>query len=382
MLPEPGNEAKARSENLACAIREAIESAGGSIGFDDYMRLALHTPGLGYYGGGSEPFGQGGDFITAPEISPLFARCLARQCAQVLAVIPNGDILEFGAGSGALAAGLLDALEDFGQLPRRYRILELSGSLRKRQSERLARWAGCVEWLEAWPASCFRGVVLANEVLDALPVTCFMLGADGVFERRVGWSEDGFEWRAQPADEILKARIEALLQSLPASLPAGYQSEISLQLPAWLKALSEPLAQGLALLIDYGYPRREYYHPQRGSGTLLCHYRHRAYDDPFWYPGLQDISANLDFTTVAEAGEAAGFKLSGYTTQAQFLLACGIEDLYDPAADEHARLQVSQQIKRLTLPSEMGERFQVMALGKDLDLPLMGFRLRDYRWRL
>lgn len=386
-LPEPDEEAKARSQRLMRMIRQAIDDNAGGIGFDRYMAVALYEPALGYYHARAHKFGAGGDFTTAPEISPLFAWCLARQCAQVLEHIGNGDVLEFGAGSGVLAAELLIELESIGALPRRYFILELSGELRQRQSELLAdrvpRLLERVEWLQTLPACGFKGVVLANEVLDAMPVKCFALRGSEIGERLVGYSTGGeLIWVERPADAHLCAKVGDIIAGSIEPLPDGYCSEFNVALRAWMRALAERMVQALVLIVDYGYPRREYYHPQRRQGTLLCHYRHRAHDDPFFYPGLQDISANVDFTAVAEAGVAAGLALKGYTSQVQFLLANGIEQFYARAGNDLQRLQFSQHIKRLILPSEMGERFQVMAFGKGIETPLRGFSRRDYRARL
>jgi SAM-dependent MidA family methyltransferase len=368
-------------------IARAVTAASGSIGFDEYMVTALYDPALGYYHAATTKFGRGGDFVTAPEVSPVFAWCLAARCAKVLRQVGDGDVLEFGAGSGALAAELLCELERLDAVPRRYFILELSGELRRRQIERLRARAPHlierVEWLQALPDAGLRGVVLANEVLDAMPVQCFTLRTNEVLERRVGCSANGdLTWLEEQADPRLKARVQAIIETLPEPLPNGYFSELNPALGAWMLALSERLDQALVLIIDYGYPRREYYHPQRGQGTLLCHYKHRAHDDPFFYPGLQDISANVDFTAVAQAGAAARLKLLGYTSQAQFLLHSGIDAFSSRATNERERLQLAQQIKRLVLPGEMGERFQIMALGRNIDKPSNGFAGRDLRARL
>lgn len=385
-LPDPDPDAKAISAALLDKMRRAIDAAGGSIGFEQYMAMALYEPGLGYYHNGSAKFGAGGDFVTAPEISPLFARVIARHCARALGERQGGDILEFGAGSGALAAEALAELDRLGALPRRYLILELSGELRRRQHELLRDQAphllARVEWLQTLPAAGFTGVVLANEVLDAMPVTCFAVRADERFERRVGCDPAGkLIWRESPADRRTRARVAAITASLPEPLPDGYRGEFNPALDAWMNALGARLAGGLVLICDYGYPRAEYYHSQRYQGTLLCHYRHRAHDDPFFYPGLQDIGANVDFTAVAEAAAAADLELLAYTNQAQFLLAGGVLEALEQAVDEKERLRMAQQIKRLTLPGEMGDRFQVMALGKNY-APTTQFSLRDFRARL
>jgi SAM-dependent MidA family methyltransferase len=385
MLTEPDPEARECSRRLLNRIKRAIDAEQGSIGFDRYMDMALYDPALGYYRAGARKFGASGDFVTAPEVSPLFACGIARACAPVLSGLEQGDILEFGAGSGILAVEVLAELERLNALPRRYCILELSGDLAARQAEllraRLPHLLPRFAWLQALPKSGFEGVVLANEVLDAMPARCFSLSAGEIQERRVGCSVKGnLMWVERPADASLRAQVQAILAELPEPLPDGYCSELNPALAAWIATLSDRLRQGLVLITDYGYPRREYYHPQRRQGTLLCHYRHRAHDDPFFCPGLQDISANVDFTAVAEAGAAAGLQLLAYGSQAQLMISSGIHEAILHASDEMQRLRFTQQIKRLILPSEMGDRFQVMALGRNVELRLDAFR--DQRSRL
>jgi SAM-dependent MidA family methyltransferase len=385
ILPQPKAASAARSQRLVQEIRRTIDHQDGNIGFDRYMDLALYHPALGYYHASAPKFGAGGDFVTAPEISSLFARRLARFCAQTLSAVGDGDMLEFGAGSGLLAAELLLKLERLSALPRRYLILELSGELRQRQTELLRQRAphlfNRLEWLQDLPAPEFKGVVLANEVLDAMPVKCFKLRGQEIFERRVSCVGDGLGWLERPADARFQAQLRAIIDALPEPLQDNYCSELNPALNAWMHALAERLKRALVLIVDYGYPRHDYYHPQRRQGTLLCHYRHRAHDDPFFYPGLQDISASVDFTAAAHAGTAAGLNLLGYTSQTQFLLADNLDELLAGAASELEYLQMAQQLKRLTLPDEMGERFQIMALGRDIRAP-QGFTRRDYRGRL
>lgn len=387
-LPEPAPDAWEHSSWLAGLIRREMSQQEGRLAFDRFMELALYAPGLGYYAAGARKFGEAGDFVTAPEISPLFGRCVARQCRQVLAFLDGGDLLEFGAGTGALAADLLLELEALASLPGRYLILELSPDLRQRQRETLAARAphllDRVEWLDALPDPGFRGAVVANEVLDAMPVSRFRIGEDGVREGFVCWRDEGFRafWD-EPLTPGLEEAVSALQECL-GGFDAGYESELNLRAGPWLRELAQSMEAGAVLLIDYGYPRTEYYHPQRSAGTLLCHYRHRAHGDPLILPGLQDITAHVDFTAVARAGLDAGFDLGGYTTQAHFLLGCGLDALI-AASDPHdvkAHLTLMQGVKRLTLPSEMGERFQVLALTRRLDRPLAGFSLRDLRGRL
>jgi SAM-dependent MidA family methyltransferase len=380
-FPVPSPEAQAHSEALIVRLAEAIAAGGGSIPFAQYMNLALYAPGLGYYSAGSRKFGAEGDFVTAPEVSPLFSQCLSRQCAQVLAEV-GGDILEFGAGTGTMAADILLQLERMEALPPHYLILELSAELQQRQRRTLEQKAphllGRVQWLEQLPAS-FRGVVLANEVLDAMPVHR-VLHRDGQWqELAVGWDGQRFCWQAVPLqDSAVAARLKGL-----DNLPEPYTTEVCTHADAWIAQLGDMLQAGLILLIDYGFPRHEYYHPERSQGTLMCHYRHRAHDDPFVYPGLQDITAHVDFTAVAEAALPAGLSVYGYTSQAIFLLATGLEQAMEGVEDAEQQYRLAQQIKTLTLPSEMGELFKVMALGKGLaETELMGFALNDMRGKL
>lgn len=383
-LPAPDAEAQAHSARLSAHIREALEAAGGRLDFARFMELALYAPGLGYYSAGARKFGEAGDFVTAPELSPLFSRCVARQCAQVLAEA-GGEILEFGAGSGVMAAEILAELERLGRLPTRYAILELSAELRQRQAQTLeARVPGLAErvvWLEQLPDS-FSGVVLANEVLDAMPVHRFRLTPAGVEELYVQWDGERFAWQAGPPGEPrLAERAQALAQAF--GLGPGYESEINLRAEDWVRGLGQWLERGLVLLFDYGFPRHEYYHPQRVGGTLMCHYRHRAHADPLILPGLQDITAHVDFTAMAEAALAGALEVRGFANQANFLLATGLAELAaESGGDARSQLEVAAQVKRLTLPGEMGELFKVLALGRGLEQPLVGFALRDERGRL
>ncbi|MEK7815717.1 MAG: SAM-dependent methyltransferase [Pseudomonadota bacterium] len=381
-LPPPSAEEQARSVALADDIRAEINRRGGAIDFSRFMELALYAPSRGYYSGGQQKFGAAGDFITAPELGSLFARCLAQSCRQALAAVGEGDILEAGAGTGALAADLLLALETLDSRPRRYLILELSAELRARQAETLKQKAphllGRVHWLDALPDKDFRGVVLGNELLDAMPVERFRVTATGLQQMQVGWENGQFAWRERPADAAIQQRIGLL------GLPAGYASEINFRAEAWVRSMAERLAAGVLLLIDYGFPRAEFYHPQRSTGTLMCHYRHRAHADPLIFPGLQDITAHVDFTAIAEAGHTAGLALLGYTSQAAFLLDSGLEKIVATSNpdDVRAHLALTQQIKKLTLPHEMGELYKVIALGRGLPGSLAGFGLQDRRARL
>jgi SAM-dependent MidA family methyltransferase len=385
-LPQPASAAAALSEALAGLITREIEAAGGAIPFSRYMELCLYAPGLGYYSAGQRKFGAGGDFVTAPEVSSLFGRCLARCCAAVLQQT-GGDVLEFGAGSGRLAVDLLGELAGLGCPPRQYFILERSADLQQRQQQLLRRelpqLVDRVVWLERLPQAGFRGVMLANEVLDAMAVERFRWNGTEATQYFVAQGAAGFEWREHPVETPgLQAAIDGLVAVC--GLSAGYVSEVNLSLGPWLGSVAGQLGEGLLLLVDYGYERDEYYHPQRSSGTLMCHYRQRAHEDPFLWPGLQDITAHVDFTAVAEAASAAGLAVSGYTNQGWFLLDSGLEGLLQDAgpADSVAYLQLAQQAKTLILPGEMGERFKCIALTRGIEQPLPGFRMQDFRYRL
>lgn len=379
-LPPPSPEALAVSETLRLRISDAIAAAGGAIPFRRYMTMALYEPGLGYYSAGAAKFGAAGDFVTAPEISTLFGACLARQVAQILGSLGGGDVLEFGAGSGRLAGDLLLELERLGAPPAAYLILEVSADLRERQRQLLAglpaALAGRVRWLDALPDE-FSGVVIANEVLDAMPVALLRKeGAHAWSELHVGLAAGEFCWKAMPlaADSALAAYLDAVEREHGA-LPAGYTTEVCPDLGPWFEAVAAAVDRGAALIIDYGYSRSEYYHPDRATGTLLCHYRQRVHADPLVYVGLQDITASVDFTAAAEAAQDAGFAVAGYAAQAQFLLSLGLLDLVGEraAADRRREIELAQQVRRLTLPAEMGERFKVLALLRGVETCLQGF---------
>lgn len=370
-------------------LRKAISQAGGALPFDRFMELALYAPGLGYYVNGRRRFGEPGDFVTAPELSPLFGACLANQCAPCLAALGGGDILEFGPGSGRLAVDVLSRLECLGQLPDRYALLELSPDLQQLQRETLQACVphllDRVDWLQTLPAAGFRGIMIGNEVLDAMPVQRFRRTASETWEElHVGAHDGAFEDRWSALATPRMAGALAAIWPDPAAVSAGYSSELNMRLRPWLEAIAARLAAGWVFLIDYGYTRREYYHPQRAAGTLICHFRHRVHADPYLLPGLQDITANVDFTALAEAAVGAGFAVEGFTTQAHFLIDNGLELLME-ASDPHdvaAHLKLAQGVKKLTLPNEMGERFKVVALTRHVDQPLAGFRTRDLRERL
>ncbi|MEI7612986.1 MAG: SAM-dependent methyltransferase [Betaproteobacteria bacterium] len=382
-LPLPDPDALAYSDTLKRHIADEIIAAGGWISFARFMELALYSPGMGYYSGGAHKFGAAGDFVTAPEISSLFSQTLATQAQQVMA-LSAPQIIEVGAGSGRLATDLLLELETRGALPERYAILDLSGELRQRQRDTLAERAPHllprVEWLDRLPER-FDGLVLANELLDAMPMHYVAWGSDEkpstLFERGVSWDDSEFIWHDRPATGRVQERAQALASEC--SLPPGYVSEICLASADWTAAWADILGQGALLLIDYGFPRHEYYHPQRNSGTLMCHYRHRAHGEPFFLPGLQDITAHVDFTAIVEAGFEAGLEFLGYTSQAAFLLNCGLTEIVAraPIDDSMRYLQQTQAAQKLISPAEMGELFKVIALGKGIAEPLIGFAQND-----
>jgi SAM-dependent MidA family methyltransferase len=369
------------SAALALLIRTHIQDAGGWLPFDAFMELALYAPGLGYYSAGAVKLGVGGDFATAPEMSKLFGQCVARQCAQVLDVT-GGGILELGAGTGALAATVLEELAKLDSLPEEYTILEVSADLAQRQRTRLDELPQMlrqrIKWLTRLPQEPMRGVVLANEVLDALPSSRFVVHETRV--RALGVAVDAhgaFIEREGFADETLARSAEPLVREL--KLADGYRSELCWRIEPWLAGVGECLQRGAIFLFDYGLPRTHYFHPQRTDGTLRCHFKQRAHNDPFILLGVQDISAWVDFTRVAEAADDARLSVCGFTTQAAFLLGSGMEELLGADADEITRARRAGEAVRLLLPGEMGEAFKVMALCREFDAPLRGFALQDLR---
>ncbi len=375
-LPSPPPDAFAHSERLRHLILQDIAQQGGWIPFSRFMELALYAPGLGYYTAGARKFGETGDFVTAPEISPLFGRTLAHQMAEIMAHSAP-EILELGAGSGKLAADLLLELERLDNLPERYSILEVSADLRERQQdllrERAPHLLERVIWLDTLPSRIF-GAVVGNEVLDALPVHLLRWGEGGIAERGVAGEGEHFAWR----DQLLQGG-ELLQAAQRISVPEGYQSEISLSSCGLVKSLCERLHKGVLLFIDYGFGAGEYYHAQRSRGTLMCHYRHHAHDDPFFLVGLQDITAHVDFSAIYECAIANSAHLLGYTSQAHFLINCGIIRFLQASAPENMRehLPLSAQMQKLTSPAEMGELFKVIALGKGVETSLSGFSRGD-----
>ena len=375
-LPVPGTEAAQHSARLVEFIRQDIAAQGGWIPFTRYMELALYAPRLGYYTAGAHKFGAAGDFITAPELSPLFGRTVARQVAEIMAhSAPH--ILELGAGSGKLAADMLAELEQLGSLPDSYAILEISADLRARQRillrERLPHLLDRVHWLDELPEK-FSGAIVANEVLDALPVHLVRWRDSAVTERGVALAEHGFIWQERAITDTALLQAAQLI-----NVPEDYVSEICLAARGLINSLAQRLDHGAMLFIDYGFGAREFYHPQRSSGTLMCHYRHHAHDDPLFLPGLQDITAHVNFTDIAECGIDAGLELVGYTNQAFFLINCGITRFLQDTSPENLRdyLPLSAQLQKLTSPAEMGELFKVIALGKGIKEALQGFSSGD-----
>ncbi|MDP2784640.1 MAG: SAM-dependent methyltransferase, partial [Sulfurimicrobium sp.] len=370
-LPTPSAAALQHSHGVGAAIATEIASAGGWISFARFMELALYAPGLGYYSAGLDKFGAGGDFVTAPEMSALFGQAVATQAAQILR-LTGGDVLEVGAGSGKLALDLMLELERQGQLPRRYCILELSADLRQRQQQRIERDAPHLlpsfVWLDTLPQS-FSGLVLGNEVLDAMPVHLVTWHARQVFERGVSIQEGRFVWCERPltGGELLR-QAQALPPAGFVGGAAAYTSEINLAAQGFMRSLGQMLEQGLILMLDYGFGASEYYHPQRGAGTLMCHYRHQAHDDPFFLPGLQDLTAHVDFSAIAQAACEASLTLSGYASQANFLINCGLTELLSRTSPEDPAtyLPLVAQVQKLMSPAEMGELFKAIALSKNL----------------
>jgi SAM-dependent MidA family methyltransferase len=365
------------------AIGEQIVKEGGLVDFERFMSLALYAPGLGYYVNGAQKFGVGGDFITAPELSPLFGYSLANQIAEIFAAIQDPNVLEFGAGSGALAVSVLEQLEQLDCLPVRYQILELSAELQQRQrdtiQQALPHLIERVEWLSHMPPSGWRGVVLANEVLDAMPVQRIRKSANQWQMQWVSYTDDAYQttWK-DTTDDLLLKQLDALEARL-GQFEEGYESEVNRHVDGWISALSLMIEQGAVILVDYGYPEAAFYHPERSAGTLICHHQHKAYNDPLQRVGSQDITANVDFSAVAEAGVNHGFDLAGFTTQSFFLMNSGIGELLneDPMSDHY--IHQAQAMKQLTLPTEMGERFKVIAFSKGLDLAMRGFSVGDQR---
>jgi SAM-dependent MidA family methyltransferase len=386
-LPEPDADEREHSARFATLLRNEIR-ANGPMPFARWMELCLYAPGLGYYSAGRTKFGPAGDFVTAPELGNLFARCIARAFAPTLhALGADADFLELGGGSGAFAVAALREFAAQDALPRRFLILEPSADLAARQRERIAAElpadvAARAQWIARPPEDGWRGVLFANEVVDALPTTRFTLQQGEVFEEHVALDGERFVRTDRPADPLVANAVRHLERALGAPFGDGYRSEVLPQLPYWVQAVCGSLETGAVLFVDYGYPRREFYLSERRDGTLVCHYRHRAHADPLHWPGLTDITAFVDFTALAEAGVGAGFDFTGYAPQGQFLLASGLLDLVGDDLPEVERVQRIAEIKRLTLPGDMGERFQAIAFARGGVDALPGLRAFDLSHRL
>ena len=382
-LPTPGEEAQQHSEELIMLIKNEIDQNDGAISFQRYMELVLYAPGLGYYAAGSAKLGEEGDFVTAPEISSLFSQALAN------AIIPALDsdqiILEVGAGRGRMAVDILVYLQQQNKLPKEYWILELSADLRERQKVTIEATVpeliNKVKWLDTLPEQ-FSGVVLANELLDAMPVQLFQKKENDINEVNVVWCDDKFFFQLKSSfDERLIHRVKNIETELEQEFDSEYISEINFAAEDWIKSIAESLQQGVIILIDYGFPRHEYYHAQRTQGTLMCHYRHRSHPDAFVYPGLQDITAHVDFTAMADAALESGLNVMGYTNQVSFLMGAGLLELaaLNDESEVQQQIELASQIKKLTLPHEMGELFKVIGFSKNCDISLPAFEFRDFR---
>lgn len=348
------------------------------------MELALYTPDLGFYCNNIEKFGPNGHFITAPLVSPLFSQCLAKQCHQILDILPNSDILEMGAGTGQMAIDILLALETLHKLPKHYFILELSETLRKKQQENIQ--SACphlysrVHWVNTLPPeNSFRGIILANELLDAMPVHLFKILDNTLLEFFVVEKNEMFEFEYIPTQNL-----DLITFYRSQNWPSEYISEFNTHLKPLIKNLSSMLKSGIILFIDYGFPRKEYYHPDRNMGTLMCHYQHTAHQNPLLYPGLQDITAHVDFTAIAEIGSEENLEVAGYTNQASFLIGCGLLDLIqqNSCKTDKERLLQNNAVQKLTSPTEMGELFKAIALSRNINEPLVGFQFLDKSYML
>lgn len=388
-LPEADADAQRVSATLVRSIREHIQASSGWISFSDFMERALYTPGLGYYSAGSVKLGAAGDFTTAPESGPVFGQILASQLAEILSSMDRGVILELGAGTGKLACQILSQLESLGCLPRAYEILEVSGDLRQVQRNTLEQQVPHlmerVRWRDSLLSNEIEGVILANEVLDALPVDRFQIDDYGVIQNvGVGLEGDAFVDAKRPASGVLLSQVRSIQKEFGEDWANGFQSELCVNVAPWLRTVLGGLSRGVALFIDYGLPRREYYLADRNRGTLLAYYRHRANQEFYQRVGLQDITAWVDFTGVAEVAQSEGCDVAGFTTQAHFLMAAGVDLMQSmlQSLDDPEKLKAVQQIKTLLMPGEMGERFKVMALTKDVNLQLKSFELNDMRHRL
>lgn len=387
-LPLPDEVLLAVSQQLHDTISQEIHQQGGGITFAKFMEMALYFPGLGYYSAGAHKFGVSGDFITAPDISPLFAQCLAAQIAPLITHQQHAVLWEIGAGSGRLAVDLLNNLALQNALPESYWILEVSADLRQRQytllQEHCPQWLDKIKWLTQLPENPFCGVILANEVVDALPVHLFEISSDGIQERYVSHGPAGFYFVLGPISHPRLNQYLDLFVLQNTQLAQPYQSEISLAAMDWLAGISTHLRQGVLFLVDYGFPASEYYHPQRNQGTLMCHYQHHNHTDPLHLVGGQDITSHVNFSALAHQAQELDLTLEGFTNQASFLINNGLEKFATPGllGDTRQRLTTAQALKKLTLPSEMGELFKVMALSRGMAVKLAGFSHFDYRHKL
>lgn len=381
-LPAPDPLAQQLSDRLLQRIFKTIKHQNDWLSFAEFMQLALYLPGYGYYSNGLSKIGEAGDFTTAPEISPLFSRAIANHVADILRQIPEADCLEFGAGRGQMAADILLYLQEIDCLPQHYYIIEASAYLREKQrqviNEKLGPLQHIVIWLDRLPTE-FSGVIIANEVCDAMPVHRVQFEKSHLLEMGVGIQNGQLEWLAQPlTNPFLKARCEQVHSSLELF---PYQTEISLQAPVWLGSIASLLKQGAIYLIDYGFEAKEYYHPLRHQGTLRCHFRHQAHNDPFVLVGLQDITAHVDFTALAETAYAEGLQVEGYQRQSDFLLAGDILNLSQISAqDPFHQIRQAAALKRLLLPEQMGELFKVLSLSKQVTMTRS--KTGDLRYRL
>ncbi len=377
-------DALAHSQQVSAFLRKKIQLAGGWLPFSNWMHEVLYSPGLGYYAAGNTKFADPaqdnprqlqGDFVTAPQLTPLFGQTLANQIAEILRQSDSLDVLEFGAGSGALANDVLTAMQNLG-IPVRYQILEVSAELKTRQKQKLAAWSDQIVWLERTPEE-FCGCIIANEVLDAMPVELFAWSEQGqLLQRGVIWDGQQFAYQDRPASSALSHTVSLRMPALP-----DYRSELNLQAESWIKSLGQWLKRGAAILIDYGFPQHEYYHPQRHRGTLMCHIQHLAHDNPFMAPGLQDITAHVDFTAMADAALAGGLEVYGYTSQARFLLNAGLAEIMMQQGELNGRSSANMRVavQKLTSEAEMGELFKVLAIGREIEGGLIGFSRGDRR---
>ena len=387
-LPIPDPNARSHSEKLTTYIKNLIDEQAGTIGFDEYMNTVLYQPGLGYYSAGCQKFGSDGDFVTAPEVSKLFSKCLASQCSQILDDFEESAILEIGAGTGVMARDLLLDLDQCNSLPDKYYIFEISADLKQKQQrllkQSIPKYIDNIIWLDTLPEAKIKGLIIANEVLDALPVKRFKKESNLFKEVKVTFSNNKFCWTNTTAEPELLDSLMKLEKQLPTSFPNNYYSEKNINLKIWLDSVQSVIEEGVILFIDYGYAASDYYHPNKSDGNLLCHYQHNSHNNPFFYPGLQDITSSVDFTAVAQYAEELGLHVKGYNNQTYFLFGCGLEDLIPDmdSLDIKSQVMIAQQLRMLTMPDEMGERFKVIALAKKYNKKLLGFSIMNQRNQL